>query len=117
MMYWFFKVLTQDAAFNGRSRRKEICIFLLINAVITVGVSLLDVVLGGEGQLLLLYSVVMAIPLISVSVRRLHDIGWSGYWSSLGFVPLIGLIGLLFILFKAGEEQDNKYGPNPKLEQ
>ena len=51
-------------------------------------------------------------PSISVSVRRLHDIGMSGWWWWLLLVPVVGLIVLLIFHVLAGEGK-NKYGPNP----
>lgn len=55
----------------------------------------------------------MIIPFITVTVRRLHDVGRSGWWWWLHFIPLIGTIVL--IIFLVGESQGpNQYGPGPE---
>ena len=53
------------------------------------------------------------IPCISLQVRRLHDIGKSGWLLLLNFIPIIGPIVLL-VWFCRSSESDNQYGPNPK---
>lgn len=55
----------------------------------------------------LIHILSMIIPIIVVSVRRMHDIGRSEWWI---FVPVVGFI----FLFLNSELGENKYGPNPK---
>ena len=56
----------------------------------------------------------MLIPGLAVSVRRLHDIGKSGWMYLIILIPLIGVIWLLVLFVTEGENHDNKWGPNPK---
>ena len=56
------------------------------------------------------------VPELAVSVRRLHDIGKSGWWLLLWFVPFIGPIVLLIFTLLDSEAGDNQYGPYPKAE-
>lgn len=49
------------------------------------------------GALVLIYRPVMAIPTIAVTVRRLHDVGKSGWWCLLWVLP-IPVIGWLYLL-------------------
>jgi uncharacterized membrane protein YhaH (DUF805 family) len=60
------------------------------------------------------YCVAIFIPLIAVSVRRLHDTGRSGWWYLINFIP--GLGSLIFFIFTVFDSQpsENQYGPNPK---
>ena len=46
---------------------------------------------------------------IGLTVRRLHDIGKSGWWWFLNFIPLIGTIILTLWLIRPAEG-DNQYG-------
>lgn len=46
-------------------------------------------------------------------IRRLHDVGLSGYYALLSLVPLINLGLVLYLLFKQGTQGDNSYGPDP----
>jgi len=68
-----------------------------------------------QGILSSIYSLAVLIPLIAMSVRRLHDIGKSGWWLLIGMVPAIGVI-LLFVWYCLDSQATaNPYGPNPKL--
>ena len=84
-MKWFLKVLSQFADFNGRARRKEYWMFFLFNMIFAIVTMLLDNALGlamkniGYGPIYGLYVLVMFLPGLAVAVRRLHDIGKSGW--------------------------------------
>jgi len=62
----------------------------------------------------LIYSLAVFIPITALSVRRLHDIGKSGWFYFLNLVPLIGSIILVVWACFKGNEGENKYGPDPK---
>jgi hypothetical protein len=53
------------------------------------------------------------IPGLAVSVRRLHDINFSGFWLLISLVPMGGLVLLVFHVLDSNPG-DNQYGPNPK---
>ena len=57
--------------------------------------------------------VILFIPMVSVSVRRLHDIGKSGTFLILYLIPL-GNIILLILFVQDSQQTDNQYGPSPK---
>ena len=51
---------------------------------------------------------------ITLGIRRTHDVGHSGWFLLLTFIPYIGLIFSLYLLFKKGDQGENKYGlPSP----
>lgn len=52
---------------------------------------------------------------ITLTMRRLHDIGKSGWWCWIGLIPLIGGILLLIWACTASESADNQYGPIPNV--
>ena len=58
----------------------------------------------------LFFTLIVLPPLISVTVRRLHDIDKSGWFMLLGLIPPIGFIILLYLLAQKGTEGPNKYG-------
>ncbi len=64
--------------------------------------------LGGINMLIVL------IPGIAVSVRRLHDTDRSGWWLLICLIPLIGSIVLLVFLVKDSKPGENQYGAKPK---
>lgn len=119
-MNWYLSVLKQYANFNGRARRKEYWMFFLFNMIFSFAAAMLDNLLGtanpelNYGVIYILYAIVMLIPSLAVGVRRLHDIGKSGWMMFVGIIPLIGAIWLLVLLVTDSNPGENQYGPNPK---
>ncbi|MGB2554289.1 MAG: DUF805 domain-containing protein [Flavobacteriaceae bacterium] len=125
-MNYYLKVLKQYADFNGRARRKEYWIYNIINSIIGGLLFFLDYLLGttidfldlGEGNslgiLYLVYALFVFIPGVAVAVRRLHDVGKSGWMLLIALIPVIGAIWLLVLYLTDSNPGENKYGPNPK---
>ena len=108
-------VLTKYATFSGRASRSEYWWFALANVIVQLLASVVDsAILHSETPALAgLLSLALLIPGLAVSVRRLHDIGKSG-WNLLWiFLPLIGFILLLVWNCKRGDAGDNDYGSDP----
>ncbi len=113
-MEWYLKVLKQYADFNGRARRKEFWMFVLFNAIVSVILTTIDAMLGTYGALSGIYGLAIFIPSLAVSVRRLHDIGKSGWMILVALIPVIGFIWLLVLYIMEGTPGENQYGANPK---
>ena len=119
-MNWYLKVLKQYADFSGRARRKEYWMFVLFNMIFAIVAMILDNVLGiameeiGYGPLYGLYVLAMLIPGLAVAVRRLHDVGKSGWMILISLIPLIGAIWLLVLMVTDSNHGENQYGQNPK---
>lgn len=119
-MNWYLEVLKKYAVFNGRARRKEYWMFFLFNIIISIVLAFLDNALGfvsrdgGTGLLGGIYSLILLIPGIAVTVRRLHDGGRSGWWLLIALVPCVGGIVLLVFMIQDSDMGENEYGPNPK---
>ncbi len=119
-MNWYLKVLKQYADFSGRARRKEYWMFVLFNMIFAIVAMILDNVLGiamegiGYGPLYGLYVLAMLIPGLAVAVRRLHDVGKSGWMILIVLIPLIGAIWLLVLMVTDSNPGENQYGQNPK---
>ena len=115
----YLEVLKKYAVFGGRASRQEYWYFMLINLAITIALILVDAQLGqfdeliGLGLLSGSYTLLVMLPGLAVTVRRLHDTGRSGWWTLLGMIPLLGLVLLAFMVFDSQAGQ-NSYGPNPK---
>lgn len=99
------------ATFSGRARRAEYWWFALFNLI--VGVVLQLVQGNAETGIADLYSLVILLPSLAVSARRLHDIDRSGWWQLLVFVPIVGWIVLLIWFCKPGTIGRNPYGDDP----
>ncbi|MFZ2969623.1 MAG: DUF805 domain-containing protein [Minisyncoccia bacterium] len=112
---YYNQVLCKYSDFNGRSTRAEYWYFMLYNIIIAILIAFFGAIIGDEeGVLYILYLFIMLIPHWAVSVRRLHDIGKSGWIFLVGFIPLIGFLWLLILFTTDSESGVNKYGPNPK---
>jgi len=117
---YYLKVLKKYAMFNGRAQRAEYWYFFLFNIIISFVLVILDMVTDnfnpelGLGLLSGLYSLVVLIPGIAVSVRRLHDTNHSGWWLFILLVPVIGIIVYLVFMVKDSQSSENQYGLNPK---
>ena len=90
------------ATFTGRARRSEFWWLLLANFI----VSCIPVVN-------FIWGIAVIVPTIAAGVRRLHDIGKSGWWYLLAIVPIANFF-LLYLLAKDSQPGENEYGPNPK---
>lgn len=118
-MEWYLTVLRKYAVFSGRARRREFWMFALINFVISIGLGIVDAIIGtdfdtGSGVLSGIYALAVLIPSLAVGVRRLHDTGRTGWWLLIGLIPLVGIIILIVFYAQDGHRADNQYGPDPK---
>lgn len=116
---YFLKALKQYFDFSSRARRKEYWFFILFYVIFYLIAATIDVVLlqsdpqSGVGIVTLIFSLAVFFPSLAVNVRRLHDTGRSGWWLLLSFIPLAGIIILVFLCQDSTE--DNNYGTNLKL--
>ena len=130
-MEWYLKVMRDNYInFKGRARRKEYWMFTLVYVIILTGCTVLDHVLGtvfmmdagpflgeismGYGWAYTICALAHFLPALSVAVRRLHDVGKSGWFYLIFLIPLIGVIWLLVLYCTEGQKQENNWGPDPK---
>lgn len=119
-MNWYLKCWKQYADFSGRARRKEYWIFSLINYIIIFFLYILQIVMIESTLWLIfpiiffLYAVAVFLPGLAVNIRRLHDIGKSGWWYLIYLIPTIGAIWLTVLMCLDSEPGENQWGENPK---
>ena len=120
-MEWYLKVMRDNYAnFSGRARRKEywmftlfFMLFLLVPSFIfgvLIGMFPNYTVLISGGIILVALYFIHLVPALAVTVRRLHDIGRTGWWILISFIPIIGTLVLLFWHCSDGEKNTNIYG-------
>ncbi len=112
-MNWYLTVLKKYAVFSGRATRSEYWYFALFSLIVSFVLAIVDYLLGTQildGA----YSLAVFLPSLGVSIRRLHDIGRSGWWNLIIFLPLIGFIVLIVFAVQDSQPGSNQYGPNPK---
>jgi uncharacterized membrane protein YhaH (DUF805 family) len=84
----------------------------LFAVLLAIGATALDGTVFEESMLLTLFVwFALVLPSISVAVRRLHDLGRSGWWMLLSFIPAVGTVVLLVFCLQEGDPADNEYGP------
>ena len=113
-MKWYLKAISQYADFSSRARRSEYWYFVLFNVLFSCVALIIDTLLGTAGIFNGIYALFVFIPGLSVLVRRLHDVGKSGWMYFIVLIPIIGYIWLLVLLFTDSEVGENKWGANPK---
>ena len=129
-MKWYLKVLKQYFDFKGRARRKEFWMFALFDSIFGIIAMVIDNYLikytvcqsfgighffGLEyGVIEIIYTAAILIPGLAVRVRRLHDVGKSGWVLLAVILPIVGAIWLIVQWATVGTEGENEYGQNPK---
>lgn len=108
-MKWYLKAIKQYADFSGRARRKEYWMFTLFNTLFAT----VCIMLSQYGIFYTLYILFAIIPSLAVAVRRLHDIGKSGWFNFIAFIPFGGIV-LLIWFCQDSQVGTNKWGKNPK---
>ena len=113
----FIAVLKKYSDFESSSSRKEYWMFVLFNIVFSSLASIIS------PKVSMLYSLFIFIPALAVTVRRLHDVGKSGWMLLIIFIPLIGSIWLLYLLLQKGDSlneffaNDNSYAQTEKQQE
>jgi len=121
-MLGYFDALLRYFEFSGRTSRTQYWMFQLFMLALLVGAVFADFQFSGVlpsrehlGFFTLFAIIVHAVPGITVTVRRLHDSGHSGWWYWIGLIPLIGGIWLLVLMFKGPSFEADVYGDDPRL--
>lgn len=124
--------LRKFATFSGRASRSEFWWFAVFAALASYVLGIVDSAVFGSilpldaspesnvtvGATItvnigLLGTVFMLGAFLPVGVRRMHDVGRSGWWWLLLLVPVIGWIAILIFVCDKSQPGANKYGPNP----
>ena len=104
-MKFYLKVLQNYATFKGRASRSEYWYFVLFNIIFSIALSYVSGVVNLP-ILYTIYSLALLIPSIAVAVRRMHDVGKSGWFI---LIPIYDLI----LACTQGEKGENEYGTEP----
>lgn len=142
-MKWVVTPLRRFADFAGRSRRTEFWVFVLVVLVGQLLANYVDsaarnpALLGRMRSAEALFTLVALVPTAAVSVRRLHDLGRSGWWMVVLAVPYalwlatasgsainsaallafaVAALVLLVLLVQPGQNGPNRYGHDPKAD-
>ena len=98
--------------FSGRDSRKQYWMFVLGNIIVSFVLGIIGSILGKDVSNIIsfIYSLAILLPSTGMAVRRLHDIGKSGWFFLVVLIPLVGAFILIFFLIKEGDPAPNEYG-------
>jgi uncharacterized membrane protein YhaH (DUF805 family) len=124
--YFIDTIKNKYADFNGRATRSEYWYFVLFYFILSVIARVIDITLvnpqlslspeiAQQGTVITgLFSLALLLPQIAVGIRRLHDIGKSGWWYLLILIPILGWLVLIYFYTQDTQSGTNAYGSNPK---
>lgn len=103
--------------FSGRASRSEFWWFTLFTAIVGTAISAVFMPISENLASVVSYiaSIAFLLPSLGLLWRRLHDIGKSGWWFFLGFIPIVGAIILIVWCTRPSDPTPNIYGPVPNL--
>ena len=100
--------------FDGRVSRCRFWMFAIYSILISVALSLIAFILPFLCFLPKLYLLAILVPSVGLGVRRLHDIGLSGWWFLVSLVPYLGFVAVVFLFAISGDNKANDYGAKVK---
>lgn len=110
--------------FQGRASRSEFWYFTLAVCLISIAITIIEIATGivdiessepEQGILFNIFFLMILIPSLSVTARRLQDRGISGWWQ-LSYLIVIGSFVIPIICMLPAKEEENKWGRDPLLE-
>jgi uncharacterized membrane protein YhaH (DUF805 family) len=119
---WFLLGWIRAFDMQGRSRRREFGYFLLFTYLILfLGVVIVFLIVRDEEASGILIRIILGIwfvaivfPRFTLTIRRLHDTGESGWLVLVALIPVVGLFVTAHCLFADSEPRTNEWGQNPK---
>lgn len=114
-----------DVTHSGRRNRKSFVLFLLAQLVVTfiatvaivLAVNHYDIGDFGKGIIglfLLVSALLMVVASAAASVQRLRDIGYSGWFFLLTFVPIVSTLLMISLILLPGNKGKNQFGSDPR---
>lgn len=94
--------------FNGRTVRPVFWSFMLVHLLFSVFLLSTELMVSSTTWCDDIYSLVSLLPVASMTVRRLHDVGKSGWWGLIIFVPIVGVFGYLYLMLQPSQSSDFK---------
>ena len=125
---YFWRAVTENYVnFAGRARRKEFwafCLFWMVSLIVIFGIGVAaDAAMGNLDAgtdlpamamgLSITFILATFVPWIGLIVRRLHDIGLTGWLAVLFFIPTVGGLATLVFALIPTQGQENRWGPVP----
>lgn len=112
--YFIDTIKSHYVDFKGKATRSDFWYFALCQFLILSGISGICQLLFGGGLIVYyILSLALCLPVLAVTVRRLHDIGKRGWMLLIVMIPLIGAVWLIVLLCKKGETTPRRHNVLP----
>lgn len=112
---YYVRIWKNYVKFDGRDSRKQYWMFVLANFIVCFVVGLVLGIISKELSNLvsIIYSLAILCPSIAAGIRRMHDIGKSGWFVLVELIPIAGIIIWIVLAAQPGETSENAYGEVP----
>lgn len=121
-MIWYARVFKKYFVFKGRSSKLEYMMFNMLNLMIMAILLIIDFCISllvpalPFGIVSPIYLLVIIIPFLSSTIRRMHDAGKGAWQIIFLIIPVLGIIWIIDLLLSDGEPYRNMHGPELKEE-
>ena len=130
-MSYVFGPFRRSMDFRGRATRRELWAFTLLFMMLQVGIFVgsavfaafaypmiddanRDPIFSWAMRSMSIVAILFVLPMLAVQVRRLHDLGLSGWLVLLHALPLVGSLVLMVTMLLPGNRGANAHGPDPR---
>lgn len=113
------EIYTTEGRLNRLRYLKYMAILALVMAASKFTMSCMATFLTGDpnGALVMFITLILAVVAgtgnVMLMIRRVHDLGRSGYFVLLAFIPVIGIIFSIYLFCAKGQDGWNEYGADP----
>ena len=101
--------------YGGNATRSEYWWFYLVNLFIYFVILLvsptIDITVSMGTPIVIIYGIAQAFPFISITVRRLRDVGKEWTWIFINLIPFFGGIWFIYLLCQPSGRYENKVTP------
>lgn len=106
---------------NGRASRSEywwMCVWFFIYQLVLEGILTANLSLNTLTFISIVNTIIQLLLsafMLLLSIRRMHDIGRSGIWVLINFIPIVGIIIFSVLCCKRSAPFPNQFGEIPNL--
>jgi uncharacterized membrane protein YhaH (DUF805 family) len=115
-MNHYYDAWSRYGQFSGKASRAAFWVFFLVNGLVSIAFVALEVTLSMSWKVEAVYGALIFLPMLSLTVRRLHDTNRSAWWLLVTLIPGIGMLVLFILLALPSAEMTDfsDYPQNPK---
>ena len=109
-IYSYKKMFANYFVFEGRTPRSDYWQAFAVNIVVGAGLVTLSRLLPMLGILNYIYGIAAVVPVLTMTVRRLHDTDKSGWWALTAFFPVLNIVLVAYCCLAEASRGRNRFG-------